>query len=88
MEPFVGGRLSQTRLLSFLPFILVRYDYLLSQAIWQVRKRVVKPFLYSESATIHLPMSFDYSFFFKGLRLLLQQEHVIVHQVLMLISRF
>ena len=58
--------------------LIVRYDYVLGQAIWQVRKRMIKPMLYSESSSIHLPLSFDYTFFFKGLRLLLEQEHVIV----------
>lgn len=57
---------------------IVRYDVVLGQPVWQVRKRVIKPFLYSESSSIHLPMSFDYSFFFKGLRKLLQQEQIIV----------
>ena len=61
---------------SWLAVHLVRYDYVLGQAIWQVRKRMIKPVLYSESSSIHLPLSFDYSFFFKGLSLLLEQERV------------
>ena len=49
-----------------------------SKVIWQVRKRVIKPVVYSESLSIHLPITFNYSFFFKGMAMLLEQEHIVV----------
>ena len=56
----------------------VRYDYGIKQTIWQLRKRVIKPFLVAESSLVKLPDGFDFAFFFGGMKRLLQQEHVMV----------
>lgn len=56
----------------------MRYDYGIKQTIWQLRKRVIKPFLVAESSLVKLPDGFDFAFFFGGMKRLLQQEHVMV----------
>lgn len=60
------------------PFPVVRFDSTLGQAIWQIRKKVIPPTLFSQSAGIHLPLSFQYTLLFEGLRRLLRQEHLVV----------
>ena len=59
-------------------FPVVRFDSTLGQAIWQIRKKVIQPSLFSQSVGIHLPLSFQYTLLFEGLRRLLQQEHLVV----------
>ena len=56
----------------------MRFDTTLGQPIWQVRKKEIKPSLFTQSVDVHLPLSFQYSFLFEGLRRLLQQEHLVV----------
>lgn len=57
---------------------VVRFDTTLGQPIWQVQKKEIKPSLFTQSVDVHLPLSFQYSFLFEGLRRLLQQEHLVV----------